>query len=393
MKKLLPICASLSLLFCTLDARNGYDEIGYMTFKYGLSSISDDFALDEHTFALDFIGEVGHDIKPKIDFSYINIDKKYGVDSLFQTSINAFRKSDYAYRNIIPYYFGGIGYEYVGNSREEFDSGAYLQAGAGFEIPISQPSDDLHVVTELRIMQLIGSDEGQDNEIALFIGLRIPIGDTFSIYSSGNSMSTKSVDSGGTYAELEIDMSVPNEPEKSVASKESRFADSDGDGVRDSMDICKNTPMNTAVTKGGCPIIDNKLHIEKPKQLAPYIPRIATTFKGLPRTRKILNIHFELNSANVQKSSRIIAKDFVESINRTKFSKITVEGYTDNTGDFSKNQDLSQRRAESVREIMIQYGIDSKVISAIGKGELSPISTNETAIGRAKNRRIEIVVE
>ena len=397
MKKLLPICTALSLLLCSLDARNGYDEIGYMTFKYGLSSISEDFSLDEHTFALDFIGEVGHDIKPKIDFSYMNIDKKYKVDSIFQVSINAFKKSGHSYRNIVSYYYGGLGYEVVGNSRPQFDNSAYLQAGVGFEIPISQPSDDLHVVTELRIMQLIGSGDAQDNEIAFFIGLKIPISDTFSIYSGGggDSFSQTSVDTGGVYAELEgqTPILVSNESSKSVVSKESRYTDSDGDGVRDSMDICKDTPRETAVTKGGCPIVDNKLYIEKPKQLTPYVSKATSTFKGLPRTRKILNVHFELNSAEVKKGSRVVIKDFVESINRTKFSKITVEGYTDNTGDYDKNLDLSQRRAQSVREIMIQYGIDSKIINAIGKGELSPISTNETAIGRAQNRRIEILVE
>lgn len=397
MKKLLPICTALSLLLCSLDARNSYDEIGYMTFKYGLSSISEDFSLNEHTFALDFIGEVGHDIKPKIDFSYINIDKKYKVDSIFQVSINAFKKSDYSYRNIVSYYYGGLGYEVVGNSRPQFDNSAYLQVGAGFEIPISQPSDDLRVVTELRIMQLIGSDDGQDNEIAFFIGLRIPISNTFSTYSGGGSFSQTPVDRGGAYAELETQAPIltptSSESVKSVTSKESRYADSDGDGVRDSMDICKDTPRETAVTEGGCPIVDNKLYIEKPKQLTPYVPKVASTFKGLPRIRKILNVHFELNSAEVKKGSRVVIKDFVESINRTKFSKITVEGYTDNTGDYDKNLDLSQRRAQSVREIMVQYGIDSKTISAVGKGELSPISTNENAIGRAQNRRIEILVE
>ncbi len=393
MKKLLPICTALSLLLCSLDARDNYDEIGYMTFKYGLSSISEDFSLNEHTFALDFIGEVGHDIKPKIDFSYMNIDKKYKVNSIFQVSINAFKKSDYSYQNIVSYYYGGLGYEVVGNSRPQFDNSAYLQAGVGFEIPISQPSDNLHVVTELRIMQLIGSDDGQDNEVALFIGLRIPISDTFSNYSGGG-FSQTSVDTGGVYAELEAQTPVLESPEieKSI-SKESRYADSDGDGVRDSMDICEDTPRNTAVTKGGCPIVDNKLYVEKPKHLTDYTPKTASTFKGLPLTRKILNVHFELNSAEVKKGSRVVIKDFVESINRTKFSKITVEGYTDNTGDYDKNLDLSQRRAQSVREIMIQYGIDSKTINSIGKGELSPISTNETAIGRAQNRRIEILVE
>ena len=55
MKKILSLCTILSLLASGLDARNNYDDIGYMTFKYGLTSVEDDFSLDQHTFAVDFI--------------------------------------------------------------------------------------------------------------------------------------------------------------------------------------------------------------------------------------------------------------------------------------------------------------------------------------------------
>ena len=394
MKKILSLCAVISLLLSNADARNGYDEVGYMTFKYGLTSISSDFSLDEHTFALDFIGEMSHDFKPKIDFSYISIDKQYGVDYLFQTSINAFIKSDYTYSNIAPYFYGGLGYEYVNNSRPEFDNSFYMQAGAGFEIPISQPSDDLHIVTELRVMQLIGSDSGQDNEVALFLGLRLPIGDTFSIYDTSPSPTVAISD----YAEFEDQIPSPQldkpiRASTTTAVSRHGFADEDGDNVRDSIDICPNTPSDIAVNKVGCPIRDDILRLEEPRKIANYTPKVSSTFKTLPATRKILNIHFKLNSAEIEASSRVIAKQFVESINRTKFSKIIVEGYTDSTGDYEKNLELSKKRAQSVKELMIQYGIDSNSITAIGKGPMNPISTNHTEVGRAENRRIEVVVE
>jgi OOP family OmpA-OmpF porin len=118
----------------------------------------------------------------------------------------------------------------------------------------------------------------------------------------------------------------------------------------------------------------------------------SASFKILPRTRKILDIHFKLNSDEVAEGSRAIIRRFVGAVNHTN-SKITVEGYTDSTGSYEKNQQLSKRRAQSVKKLMVQYGVDSSRITAVGKGSLSPISTNDTEAGRAENRRIEIVVE
>ncbi|HEU4579173.1 MAG TPA: OmpA family protein [Polyangiaceae bacterium] len=72
---------------------------------------------------------------------------------------------------------------------------------------------------------------------------------------------------------------------------------------------------------------------------------------------------------------------------------ILVEGYTDSQGSEEKNQQLSQRRAEAVREYLQQRGIDPARLRAVGKGEANPVASNDTAEGRANNRRVEIVVE
>ncbi len=401
MKKLLPLCGILSLLISTSNAQNSYDEIGYITFKYGLTSISDDFALDQHTFALDFIGEVGHQIKPKLDLTYVSIAQSYGVDYLLQTSLGLYIKPDYGYNNIFPYMYGGFGYEYVNNSKPTFDNSFYIQAGAGFEIPISEASDDLHVITELRLMQLIGSGDGQDSEVAVFIGLKLPINKTFSSYSDYDYTNGQNVISSRSYDYAEIDDEFPTPSTRvvqpipttpSIQKKSRVFADADGDGVRDSLDVCPKTASDVAVNKVGCPIRDDNLYISVPKKTTKATQH-APKFKALPITRKVLNIHFKLNSDEIAEDSRVVVREFVEAINRTKFSKMRVEGYTDSTGTREKNLELSKRRAEAVRDLMIQYGVDSDIIKAVGKGSVSPIATNDTEIGRALNRRIEIVVE
>jgi len=72
---------------------------------------------------------------------------------------------------------------------------------------------------------------------------------------------------------------------------------------------------------------------------------------------------------------------------------IVIEGYTDAQGSESMNQELSQRRAEAVREYLERRGVPAGRLRAVGKGESNPVATNETAEGRASNRRVEIVVD
>lgn len=71
---------------------------------------------------------------------------------------------------------------------------------------------------------------------------------------------------------------------------------------------------------------------------------------------------------------------------------ITVEGYTDSRGSDSFNQQLSQKRAEAVRGYLVSRGVPQERIQAAGRGEASPIATNDTADGRASNRRVEIII-
>jgi outer membrane protein OmpA-like peptidoglycan-associated protein len=82
-----------------------------------------------------------------------------------------------------------------------------------------------------------------------------------------------------------------------------------------------------------------------------------------------------------------------EQIRTQPDSIITVEGHTDDRGSEAENQLLSQRRAESVRNFLMSNGIPGNQIRAVGVGESRPVASNETAEGRADNRRVEIIVK
>lgn len=69
-----------------------------------------------------------------------------------------------------------------------------------------------------------------------------------------------------------------------------------------------------------------------------------------------------------------------------------IEGYTDSSGSESENLALSEKRAQLVADRLVESGIDSSRISVVGRGEAQPIADNNTAEGRAANRRVEIVV-
>jgi len=72
--------------------------------------------------------------------------------------------------------------------------------------------------------------------------------------------------------------------------------------------------------------------------------------------------------------------------------KLTIDGYTDNTGASDYNHSLSLKRAEAAKARLIEDGIDASRITTHGYGEERPIATNDTPEGRAKNRRVEFLV-
>jgi len=71
---------------------------------------------------------------------------------------------------------------------------------------------------------------------------------------------------------------------------------------------------------------------------------------------------------------------------------IAVGGYTDNVGGDEMNQKLSENRASSVRDYLVQQGVVNNSVSARGFGNTSPVASNESSAGRQQNRRVELLV-
>lgn len=104
-------------------------------------------------------------------------------------------------------------------------------------------------------------------------------------------------------------------------------------------------------------------------------------------------ITFESSSVLIQASSYDLLESLVSAAKECPDAEITIAGHTDAIGDAQRNLQLSQQRAEVVRRYLIRNGIDGTKIKAVGYGESRPIADNDTEASRAKNRRIEFIIE
>ena len=109
--------------------------------------------------------------------------------------------------------------------------------------------------------------------------------------------------------------------------------------------------------------------------------------------RMIIHINFDFNKSVIRNIDKAEMQRAINFVRKYPVAQITVEGHTDNIGTEQYNQSLSERRAEAVKKYLVKEGgIDETKISTIGYGESKPVTLNDTAEGRAANRRAEILV-
>ena len=105
------------------------------------------------------------------------------------------------------------------------------------------------------------------------------------------------------------------------------------------------------------------------------------------------SVLFPSDQSNLLPEAQTRLNQVADALLTTKERNIVIEGHTDSRGSESHNVDLSQRRAESVRSYLVSRGYASERIQAHGIGKSRPATSNDTAEGRANNRRVEIIVQ
>lgn len=107
-----------------------------------------------------------------------------------------------------------------------------------------------------------------------------------------------------------------------------------------------------------------------------------------------LDVKFDFDKAQVKQESYGDIKALADFMKQYPQTSTVVEGHTDSVGSDAYNQGLSERRANAVRDVLVnQYGVESGRVQAVGYGESRPVADNATAEGRAINRRVEAEVE
>jgi outer membrane protein OmpA-like peptidoglycan-associated protein len=173
--------------------------------------------------------------------------------------------------------------------------------------------------------------------------------------------------------------------------------DTDGDGIADPEDRCPE--IAGVATLKGCKDTDN----DGVADLDDKCPSVAGLVenKGCPKvdatTIKVLStaltgLKFESGKAVILKSSYPILDKVVEVFKSHPEYKLDIAGHTDNSGDATKNLQLSKDRAKAAMDYLISKGIPAEEITSNGFGSEMPVADNSTPAGRAKNRRVEFKV-
>jgi OmpA-OmpF porin, OOP family len=103
-------------------------------------------------------------------------------------------------------------------------------------------------------------------------------------------------------------------------------------------------------------------------------------------------IMFDTDSDRLKVESAPVMKAIVRALDKNPNLKLEIDGYTDSTGNAQHNEDLSKKRAEAVKSVLVsQFQVDAARLTSNGFGAGKPIASNDTADGRAQNRRVEFV--
>ena len=168
------------------------------------------------------------------------------------------------------------------------------------------------------------------------------------------------------------DDKCPNEAGP-AANKGCPWPDSDNDGVLDKDDNCPNE-VGTAANNG-CP------EVSVPNEVVNQLSNYART------------INFNTGSATFKAEALPVLKAISAIVNEYPKAKFVIEGHTDSTGSDALNQQLSEKRANAVKNYLVENGVNTSRLTAVGYGETRPISDNATAKGRAENRRVEVKLQ
>jgi len=318
-------------------------------------------------------------IKPELSILYSNADYNLGSadTDVWRIAVNGVYEYDKV-GSIIPLAKVGLGYENMSDPYKSVTGNTnspFLDAGIGAKVPFN----DMISLKLEAVYMLKYNDARYDNNLIITAGLNIAFGE-------------KAQKAAPVATEPEPTPEPKEEPAPVVAAAPVVVdGDDDKDGVLNSADKCTKTATGIEVDANGCGV-DNDTDKDGVLNAQDICPNTlvgeTVNSDGCPEKITLL-IKFENNSAEIVPESYHIMQKYADFLIKYTSYSANIVGYTDSKGSSKYNQNLSEKRANRIKEMLIQKGVDRSKVSATGKGEANPIADNTTAEGRAKNRRIE----
>ncbi|MDD9893159.1 MAG: OmpA family protein [Gammaproteobacteria bacterium] len=338
------VAAALGLL-CATSTVSASNYVGLSAFGVDTDELR---ATEEGVgFRLNY-GWGSHDhLKWEFQFSQTALETGAGAGTDFYQSIVGI---DAAWRFLDasrwqPYLLLGIGAVYDDVSPDtQDDTNAFANAGLGLLTP-PLTKNNTRLRFDVRYVHSEFTDGIQDLHYGL--GVEIPLWQE-------------------RVVERVVEKVVYQEVEVPVVQPAPQPTDSDFDGVVDSKDHCPSSLRGARVDANGCVIQQQVI---------------------------VLNgIQFASDSARLLAGSNQQLAAVAQAMQSQPSMHVEIAGHTDSTGSYAHNQVLSERRANAVRNQLINRGVEARRLTARGYGESNPVTGNNTAEGRAQNRRVEFRV-
>jgi len=367
------VILGLSVAALSAFAANNY-EVGLGLGTHNVSNSP----LDDYRFLNVRVGKYlpkGHVLRLELEKSEDIVDDK----SLTRALLNVEKdfKTD---AKCTPYAFVGIGYQDVEGS---YDDNMVADLGLGAKAKINEK---FNAFLELRGLRDFGNN---DNHFGAIIGINYLFGTQEETKETKEpapvKVAPKDSDNDGV---IDANDKCANTPAGVKVDANGCAIDSDNDGVADYLDKCANTPANVKVDANGCAVDSDN------DGVADYLDKCANTPAGVKVDENGCSltynfaITFPNNSNKIEDKYMAKIEEFAKFLKENPSYKAEIQGYTDNKGSASYNQKLSEKRAKAVYEALIKLGVSADRLSYKGYGEANPIASNDTAEGRAANRRV-----
>ncbi|MBI9082115.1 MAG: OmpA family protein [Desulfobacterales bacterium] len=177
---------------------------------------------------------------------------------------------------------------------------------------------------------------------------------------------------------------------KAFENRSDTLFDSDSDSVPDGWDRCPDSPCGQHVNETGCPPVNDA----DGDGVSDDIDQCPTTPRGVDADAHgcwVIGLPlFDTNSARINRQHYPLLDDVVAVLEENASLRIEIQGHSDNVGSAAVNARLTQNRALAVMDYLVSKGVSRNRLDANGFGSTRPVASNDTAEGRAENRRVEL---